>query len=577
MQHFRSHIAKPFAGLLAGTILILSLSYSASATASADKRYAPSESGLAPNSYDIGNPTLTELWVNPVTGDDVNDGLTTGTPLKTITAAWGKIPAVLTTTGYRINLQPGVYPCDPAEPDNCLNNFGSRTGTYIYPIIIRASGGAGTVTIRGGFDILNVSYLYLMDLTLAGGYPLPTNSSGNNLLHLAGVDHILLRRLTLAGPNCATDTCNNLQEVLKVNQAQYLYVENSIIGGAWHSSVDYFVVQYGHFINNQVHTAGQWCMYLKGGTSYLRVEGNELHNCQLGFAAGQSDNFAMMRSPWLHYGAYDIKFINNILHDLPGVGLGVAGGYNILFAYNTLYHVGTSTDTGYPLLEVIRGERGCNATDELPSPVPTCLAFIAQGGWGPNYLTDNIPAIPNRNVYIYNNILYNPAPFHTQYSHFNILEPLTRPSGLINVPDPITTDENLQIRGNVIWNGDVSMPLGIEDTLACQDSNPACNESQLRTDNAINTIEPQFANPASGDFHPSGTWSSSITTYAIPDFSWADIPANTPNVPAGNNSNVVSSDFEGVSRTTTNPPGAYYSSREVWQTLNQIYLPFIMR
>ncbi len=561
--------------LLALILNIFLLSCSVNAVASANKHYAPSESGLAPNPYDIGSPTLGELWVNPVTGNDVNDGLTSGTPLKTITAAWGKIPATLTTTGYRINLQPGVYPCEPAEPDSCLNNFGNRTGTYAFPIILHASGGAGTVTIRGGFDILNVSYLYLMDLTLAGGSPLPTNSSGNNLLHLASVNHVLLRGLTLAGPNCAADTCNNLQEVLKVNQAQYLYVENSVISGAWHSSVDYFAVQYGHFINNDLHTAGQWCMYVKGGTSYLRVEGNEIHNCQLGFAAGQSDNFPMMTSPWLHYGAYDIKFINNILHDLPGVGLGVAGGYNILFAYNTLYRVGTSTDIGYPLLEMIRGERGCNATDELPDPVPTCLAYIGQGGWGPNYLTDNIPAIPNRNVYIYNNILYNPAPFHTQYSHFNILEPLARPSGLINIPDPITTDFNLQIRGNVIWNGDTSMPLGIEGTLACANSNPTCNEAQLRADNAINTIEPQFANPTSGDFHPSGTWSSGVATYAIPNFSWADIPANTPGVPVGQLSNVVSTDFEGISRVTINPPGAYYSSGEARQ--NQIYLPLVIR
>ena len=555
MQPIRSQIVKLFTGFIAGAILISSPSYSVIAIALSDQRYAPSETGLAPHPYDIGSPTLTEIWVSPgVSGNDSNDGLTPGTPLKTLTAAWSKIPpGILTSTGYRINLQPGTYPCEPAEPDNCLNNFGNRTGTYAFPIIIRASGGQGTVTISGGLDILNVSYLYLIDLTLRGGTPLPTNSSGNNLLHLASVDHVLLRGLTLDGPDCPTDACNNLQEVLKVNQAQYLYVENSVIGGAWHSAVDYFVVQYGHFINNNVHTAGQWCMYLKGGTSYLRMEGNEFHDCQLGFSAGQSANFAMMHTPWLHYDAYDIKFINNILHDLPGVGLSVAGGYNILIAYNTLYRVGISTDIGYPLLDIIRGERGCNATDELPSPLPVCLAFIGLGGWGPNYLTANRPAIPNRNVFIYNNIIYNPAPSHTQYSHFNILEPLARPSGFRNMPNPIVTDENLQIRGNTIWNGDTSMPLGIEGTLACTNSNPTCNEAQLIADNAINTIEPQFVNPALGDFHPIGTWMTSVTTYLIPDFAW-DITG----VPAGNNNNLVLTDFENVTRATINPPGAYY-------------------
>ncbi len=556
MQRIRSHIIKLFTGFIASAILISFPSQSVIATVLSDGYYAPSERGLAPNPYNIGSPTLTELWVNPVTGRNSNNGLTSAAPLKTITAAWNKIPsAPLTTTGYRINLQPGTYPCEPAEPNDCQNNFGNRTGTYTFPIIIRASGGPGTVIIRGGLDILNVSYLYLIDMTLRGGTPLPTNSSGNNLLHLAGVNHVLLRGLTMDGPDCDNDSCNNLQEVLKVNQAQYLYVENSTIGGAWHSSVDYFVVQYGHFINNNVHTAGQWCMYLKGGTSYLRIEGNEYHNCQLGFSAGQSGNFAMMRSPWLHYDAYDIKFINNILHDLPGVGMSVAGGYNILFAYNTLYRVGISTENGYSLLDVVRAERGCNATDELQLPIPVCRTFIGLGGWGPNYLTDNRPAIPNRNVYIYNNIIYNPAPARTQYTHFNISEPLTRPSGFINMPNPMITDDNLRIRGNVIWNGDASMPLGIEGTRACTTINPTCNETQLRADNAINTIKPLLGNPAAGDFHPIGSWIPRVTTYIIPDFSWAVF---SPSVPAGNTSNAVPTDFEGITRSTISPPGAFY-------------------
>ena len=40
-----------------------------------------------------------------------------------------------------------------------------------------------------------------------------------------------------------------------------------------------------------------------------------------------SANLAVMRSPWLHYEAYDIKFVNNVLHDLPGVGeIGLPAG-----------------------------------------------------------------------------------------------------------------------------------------------------------------------------------------------------------------------------------------------------------
>ncbi len=241
-------------------------------------RPASGQSALAP--YPIGNPTLKELYVAP-NGNDSNNGLSPSKPLRTLTAAWAKIPggATLTGTGYRINLLPGQYPCEPGEPDDCQNYFANRIGTYQYPIILRALNGPGTATVRGGFDLNAVAYLYLLDLTLAGGMPLPTNLSGNNLLHIADSHHILLRGSTLAGPNCPNDGCNNLQEVLKVNQAQYVYVENSVIGGAWHSAVDYFSVQYGHFLNNRVHTTGQWGMYVKGGTAYLRVEGNEFDHC----------------------------------------------------------------------------------------------------------------------------------------------------------------------------------------------------------------------------------------------------------------------------------------------------------
>jgi len=512
----------------------LSLAFVTTHTISASADIGAQAVGQAANPYNIGNPTLSDLWVSP-SGDDANSGTSADAPLKTLTAAWEKIPATLDSIGYRVNLLPGTYSCEPSEPDDCRNYFSDRTGSYTAPVIVQGSGAAGSVTVRGGMNIVNVSYLYLMNMTLSGGASLPTNSSGNNLLHLGNANHVLLRGMTLQGPDCAADTCNNLQEVLKVNQAQHLYVENSVIGGAWHSAVDYFVVQYGHFINNEVHTAGQWCMYLKGGTSYLRVEGNDYHDCQLGFSAGQSGNFAVFRAPWLQYDTYDIKFINNLLRNLSGVGMSVAGGYNILLAHNTLYQVATSTEPGYALIDVIRAGRGCNATDEQPNPLPACQDAIAAGGWGPNFETDNQDVIPNRNVYIYNNIFYNPAPARTRDTHFNIWSSIVRPAGFINLPDPLVTDDNLQIRGNLIWNGDASTLLGFEETDACADSNSTCNATQLRRDNTLNTLEPQFVAPAAKNFSPTENWQDSMTTYPIPDFTW-DVP-----VPAGTTSNAIAS------------------------------------
>jgi hypothetical protein len=511
---------------------------------------------LPPSVYQTGEPVVTELYVS-ADGDDNNDGLSAASPLQTLTAAWYRIPtgATLTTNGYRINLLPGTYPCEPAEPDNCQNSFADRHGSFQFPIILSAINGPGTVTIRGGFDISEMSYLYLINLTLAGGNPLPTNQSGNNLLHLANVDHVLLLGMTLAGPDCDNDSCTNLQEVLKVNQAQYLYIENSTIGGAWHSSVDFFSVQYGHFLNNNLHTAGQWCMYVKGGTASLRVEGNEFHGCQLGFQAGQSSNLAVTQSPWVHYEAYDIKFVNNLLHNIPGVGLSVSGGYNILFAYNTLYQVGTAADPGYPLIQAIQGERGCNATDEIPNPLPVCETILAQGGWGPAVLTDNLAAIPNRNVYIFNNLIYNPAPAQTLYAHLYIAAPFELPAGFQNLPNPVPADKNLVIAGNLIWNGPPDLPLGVDESTGCTPSNPTCSPAQLLRDNTINSLEPQLVDPDHGDYRPlPGGNVYTAATVPIPDFSWETF---SPSVPAGDLSNAVGSDRLGNPHINYGPPGAY--------------------
>ncbi|MEM4251726.1 MAG: hypothetical protein QW828_07835, partial [Candidatus Bathyarchaeia archaeon] len=64
--------------------------------------------------YDIGTPQLQDIWVDPVAGNDSNSGESRERALKTLGAAWNRIPrdTVLTTTGYRILLAPGSYHSD---------------------------------------------------------------------------------------------------------------------------------------------------------------------------------------------------------------------------------------------------------------------------------------------------------------------------------------------------------------------------------------------------------------------------------------------------------------------------------
>lgn len=338
---------------------------------------------------------------------------------------------------------------------------------------------------------------------------------------------------------------------MKVNQAQYVYVEDSEIAGAFWFPLDFVAVQYGNILNSSLHNAGEDCVVLKGGTAYFRIEGNEVYDCgAIGFSAGQGTGFEFMVSPWLHYEAYDLKFVNNVVHDVRNAGMAVRGGYNILLAYNTLFRIGIDADVGAPLLLVGLGSRSCDGD------AVACQSRLDAGGWGPTTVGEGGEWIPNRNVYVYNNVFYNPSSARTMWSHFTVPGPITPPPNT-NIPSPSASDANLRIRGNMIWNGPSDLPLGVGDIdQGCQASNPTCNPAQLVADNAVNLVEPYLLDPAHGNFrpYPGGTLFT-VTTYAIPDFGWDDAPT-TPGVPPGTFSNSVLNDRDGNMRAPAGPPGS---------------------
>ncbi|MFL5807051.1 MAG: right-handed parallel beta-helix repeat-containing protein [Roseiflexaceae bacterium] len=509
----------------------------------------PAPAGLAGPRYDIGTPTLTDIWVDPANGNDTRSGATRGQALRTVGAAWDRVPVsvTLTTTGYRIMLASGEY------AESTLPNYLElRFGTAQFPIILQAADGPGTAILRGDLNIANSHYIYLIDLNIE---PFPTGQTivAGDTLHCERCDHFLVRGVRLngglyiPGPACDDPDNNLAHDNFKVNQTQHVYVEDSDISGACDNAVDFVAVQYGHIVGNRVHNAQDWCMYEKGGSAYFRVESNEFYDCGTGgFTAGQGTGFQFMVAPWLHYEAYDIKIVNNIVHDTEGAGLGVNGGYNILLAYNTLYRVGARDH----VLEIVHGRRGCDGGE-----VAACQPLLDAGGWG--LISDEQQFIPNRHVYVYNNIIYNPAGYQSQYQQFEIRGAVTPPAGS-NAPNPALADDDVQIRGNMIWNGPPAHPLGVEDLAqGCQATNPYCNAAQLRADNAINTAEPQLADLSCGNFRPRlGGTLFGVTTFALPSFPGGDRPA-PPQSPAGTLANLVATDRDGLPRASTSPPGAY--------------------
>ncbi|MGH9838013.1 MAG: right-handed parallel beta-helix repeat-containing protein [Blastocatellia bacterium] len=482
-----------------------------------------------PRFYDLGNPTVKEIWVDANNGNDSNSGESRETAMRTLRAAWNHIPrgSTLAETGYHVKLAAGTYGSE-AVP----RYFELRYGTQQFPVIIQSADGAGAAVITAFMNIFDCRYLYLLDLKIA---PEPAETS----IHLEKCDHVLMRGLAMDGKGDAS-------QVLKVNHCDSIYLEGCEVFGAAGSTVDFVAVRNGRIIANRVHDAGNWGILVKGGSAYFHVEANEIYNAARGgFSAGQTTGFEFLESPWLHYEAYDVKFVNNVVHDTGNGGMAVEGGYNILFAYNTLYHLGGDGS----MFEVLYGIRVCS------EDMAKCSQYQSDGGWGT--AAGDADPIPNRNVFVYNNVLYNPPGFETRSSHFALFGPQT-PSAGSNIPSPAELDRNLQIRGNVVWNGGADKRLGTEfDGVGCQPSNPTCNAAQLRADNAINTLEPQLIDPANGDFRPApGGNLFQAKTYAIPNFDWSDAP-QPPLAPAGNPENAVPRDRTGAPRDASSPPGAY--------------------
>ncbi|HEX9935016.1 MAG TPA: hypothetical protein VGB38_07440, partial [bacterium] len=388
---------------------------------------------------------------------------------------------------------------------------------------------------------------------------------GGNTVHFADGTDILIRNCRMNGFDGQT---RKPQETLKANQVQHLYVEDSDISGAFWFSLDFVAVQYGHIQGCAVHDADEDCLLLKGGTAQVKVEGNRIYNAgRFGISAGQGTGFDFFTVPWLHYEAYDLKFINNVVYNTGYAGAAVLGGYNILLAFNTFYRTGIDAGGDHTLLSFNLGQRGCDGAEN-----DTCGAHHQMGGWGPGPWNmppvptgTQVDCIPNRNVSVYDNIFYNPGKDTTIGGHFEIRAPYSgsdqSPTFLqgCNLPNPVLSDDHLRIKGNLIWNGAKSKTLGLDENTGGQDTNEECNQAQLLSDNTINTIEPGFADVSRLDFHPTpdGKPFKSIT-FAIPDFPGGDGPVKPP-VPEGSLSNDVPRDYDGKSRTPQSPqgPGAF--------------------
>ncbi len=501
---------------------------------------------IPPPRYDMGQPAVQDIWVDTAHGDDARTGATRDQAVHSLAEAWRRIPeGDLTSTGYRIMLAAGTYP-EAALP-NYLEN---RRGSFEHPLLIQAADGRGSVTLGGDLQFFQCRYVYLLDFNIV---PEPHGDT----LHFDHCDHMLVRGVLMDGGRFTPEGGVEIaHDNFKLNQCQYVYMEDSEVRGAGDNAVDFVAVQYGHIVGNKIHNSNDWAIYLKGGSAQFRIENNEIYDGGTGgLTMGQGTGFQFMVAPWLHYEAYDMKIVNNVIHDCDGAGLGVNGGYNILMAHNTLYRVGRRSHVA----EFVFGGRACDGQPGDSGREP-CTENLQAGGWGLSaaYTGDDYARIPNRNVFFYNNLIYNPPGYQSQWQQLAIYAPYTSDAQAVsNAPNPAHADDDLRIRGNLIWNGpaDHSLGFGGEDS-GCHDDNPACNPAQVRSDNAINTVEPQLADPEHGNYRPASDGAVlHAQTFALPAFPGGDRPAAS--VPEGDLNNAVARDWDGFSRAAVSPPGAF--------------------
>lgn len=485
-----------------------------------ERRLMMASENLLPR-FDTGSPDVVDIWVNPVAGNDSRSGASRDQAVQTLIEAWRRVPVRTTLSqGVRINLVPGTYSSSIVP-----HYWESRWGTAAAPVIVRAADGPGTVVLPA-LNVFDCRSFYLEGVEVTAG--------GGDVVHFEASRNVLLRNVTIRGTGTIA-TYAVPQESLKVNQSQYIYIENCDISGAWDNAIDFVGVQYGHVVGSKIHRSGDWAMYAKGGSAYLTITGNEFFDAGTGgFTAGQGTGFEFMVSPWLHYEAYDIAFTNNVIHDIQGAGFGVNGGFNILMAHNTLVNVGSRSH----VIEVVFGSHSCDGDSA------TCRANLAAGGWGTATVGAEVP-IPNKNVVIVNNVVFNPDGAGSRWEQFAVAGPRATPAGS-NIPSPARADDGLVIRGNIIWNGPASHPLGIENAALAAD---------ITANNSINTVRPVFADLARGNYRLATSFTPPATV-AIPAFSWAGAPAR-PVVPAGRTDMSVLFDHVGAPRTGPQAAGAF--------------------
>lgn len=177
-------------------------------------------------------------------------------------------------------------------------------------------------------NVKNSSYIFFKDISFKQRSPY----GGGDVVHFEACDYVHLLGVTIKGKPGARP-----QEALKVNQVVGMYLEDSRLSVAEDNVLDFVAVSFGHVCRSDV-SLGNWCAYVKGGSAFLLIDGNRVADCgEAALRVGQGTGFEYMSAPFLNYEAYGVVATNNLVLRSWGAALGVAGGYDVVFAHNTVH------------------------------------------------------------------------------------------------------------------------------------------------------------------------------------------------------------------------------------------------
>lgn len=365
------------------------------------------------------------IYVNPSRGSDNAPG-TRARPLKTLTAAWNRIPAGQPLDRpIRIVLAPGRY-----TPRITPNYWEDRQGTAAAPILITSASRRRRAVLPAA-NLYEVAHLTFARVAFRDRF---------DLFHCERCSSVSITRSSLVG------SPDRLHENIKVNQSQDFRLTRSRISGAGDNAVDLVAVQGGLIAANRIANAGDWCVYAKGGSADVRITGNVISDCGTGgVTAGQGTGLQFMSEPFIHYEAYRVEITDNDISGVEGAAVGVNGGYQILIAGNRAWDVGSRSHW----VEITYGLRSCDGQpgDEGRE---RCAELLAAGAWGTTRVDDGTNAvwIPNRHVAILGNVIANPRRRGDQL--FSVADPYSGASQQGSGLGAVRADDDLEIAGNVI-------------------------------------------------------------------------------------------------------------------------------